>query len=183
MTLAKASTANGERVLADLRALAKLGAYKTGVHRPSLSKEHIASLEWLAAKAPDAGLTPIIDGIGITATTTQDIWKDHPEKVLGTTAGNAVEVREAIAYLAGEERGGPGGTMGREPRQHEVTMALSAELLVIGGLFASVADARAALSRSSSFSSPPVFPRSFSPRSSPRSPCSAAAATTPPITA
>ncbi|MCH7344698.1 ABC transporter substrate-binding protein [Pelomonas sp. CA6] len=28
----------------------------------------------------------IIDGIGITAATTQDIWKDHPEKVLGTTA-------------------------------------------------------------------------------------------------
>jgi nitrate/nitrite transport system substrate-binding protein len=27
----------------------------------------------------------IIDGIGVTATTTQDIWKDHPEKVLGTT--------------------------------------------------------------------------------------------------
>ncbi|MES3012066.1 MAG: CmpA/NrtA family ABC transporter substrate-binding protein, partial [Pseudomonadota bacterium] len=28
----------------------------------------------------------IIDGIGITAATTQDIWKDHPEKVLGTSA-------------------------------------------------------------------------------------------------
>ncbi|MCU6434461.1 ABC transporter substrate-binding protein [Undibacterium sp. Jales W-56] len=28
----------------------------------------------------------IADGIGITAATTQDIWKDHPEKVLGTTA-------------------------------------------------------------------------------------------------
>jgi len=28
----------------------------------------------------------IIDGIGVTATTTQDIWKDHPEKVLGTTS-------------------------------------------------------------------------------------------------
>ncbi len=27
----------------------------------------------------------IIDGIGVTAVTTQDIWKDHPEKVLGTT--------------------------------------------------------------------------------------------------
>ena len=27
----------------------------------------------------------IIDGIGVTATTTQEIWKDHPEKVLGTT--------------------------------------------------------------------------------------------------
>ncbi len=28
----------------------------------------------------------IMDGIGVTATTTQDIWKDHPEKALGTTA-------------------------------------------------------------------------------------------------
>jgi nitrate/nitrite transport system substrate-binding protein len=28
----------------------------------------------------------IIDGIGVTAVTTQDIWKDHPEKALGTTA-------------------------------------------------------------------------------------------------
>jgi nitrate/nitrite transport system substrate-binding protein len=28
----------------------------------------------------------IIDGIGITAVTSQEIWKDHPEKVLGTTA-------------------------------------------------------------------------------------------------
>ncbi len=27
----------------------------------------------------------IADGIGFTAATTQDIWKDHPEKVLGTT--------------------------------------------------------------------------------------------------
>lgn len=28
----------------------------------------------------------ILDGIGVTAATTQEIWKDHPEKVLGTTA-------------------------------------------------------------------------------------------------
>ncbi len=27
----------------------------------------------------------IMDNIGVTAITTQDIWKDHPEKVLGTT--------------------------------------------------------------------------------------------------
>jgi nitrate/nitrite transport system substrate-binding protein len=31
------------------------------------------------------GHRAIIDGIGITATTTQDIWPEHPEKVLGTT--------------------------------------------------------------------------------------------------
>ena len=63
-------------------------------------------------------------------------------EVLGTTAGNAVEAREAIAYLLGE-----GGPDAREPRQHEVTMALSAELLVTGGLFATVAEARAACER------------------------------------
>ena len=32
------------------------------------------------------GHRAIADGIGITATTTQDIWADHPEKVLGTTS-------------------------------------------------------------------------------------------------
>jgi nitrate/nitrite transport system substrate-binding protein len=32
------------------------------------------------------GQRAIMDGIGITAVTTQDIWKDHPEKVLGTTS-------------------------------------------------------------------------------------------------
>jgi len=32
------------------------------------------------------GHRAIMDGIGITAVTTQDIWKDHPEKVLGTTS-------------------------------------------------------------------------------------------------
>ncbi len=32
------------------------------------------------------GHRAIMDGIGITAVTTQDIWRDHPEKTLGTTA-------------------------------------------------------------------------------------------------
>ncbi|HEU4622917.1 MAG TPA: CmpA/NrtA family ABC transporter substrate-binding protein [Burkholderiaceae bacterium] len=31
------------------------------------------------------GHRAIADGIGVTAVTTQDIWKDHPEKVLGAT--------------------------------------------------------------------------------------------------
>jgi nitrate/nitrite transport system substrate-binding protein len=32
------------------------------------------------------GHRAIADGIGITGVTSQDIWKDHPEKVLGTTS-------------------------------------------------------------------------------------------------
>ena len=32
------------------------------------------------------GHRAIVDGVGITAVTTQDIWKNHPEKVLGTSA-------------------------------------------------------------------------------------------------
>ena len=46
------------------------------------------------------------------------------DEVLGTTAGNAVEVREAIDYLTGT----------REPRLHEVTIALAASLIEQGGL-------------------------------------------------
>jgi thymidine phosphorylase len=66
-------------------------------------------------------------------------------QVLGRAAGNAVEVREAIAYLASEDE--PEAPGGREPRQHEVTVALSAELLVTGGLFADALTAREACER------------------------------------
>ncbi|WFU38062.1 Zn-dependent hydrolase [Bradyrhizobium sp. CB82] len=58
------SVANGERVLADLNALRAIGAYKTGVHKPTLSEPHRHSLAWLVEKLPEAGLTGTIDGIG-----------------------------------------------------------------------------------------------------------------------
>ena len=45
-------------------------------------------------------------------------------EVLGTTAGNALEVREAIEYLTGA----------REPRLHEATLALTGSLLEQAGL-------------------------------------------------
>jgi thymidine phosphorylase len=58
------------------------------------------------------------------------------DQVLGRTAGNAVEVRESIDILTGS------GTP--EPRLLEVTLALSAELLVLGGLHDEPPAARAA---------------------------------------
>ena len=48
---------------------------------------------------------------------------------LGTTAGNAVEVTEAVAYLTGGAR---------DRRLHEVTVALVGEMLLVGGLVDSV---------------------------------------------
>src|SRR3954471_14405619 len=56
--------ANGKRVLADLNALRAIGAYKTGVHKPTFSEAHRLSLDWLVQKLPDAGLSAAIDGIG-----------------------------------------------------------------------------------------------------------------------
>lgn len=57
------------------------------------------------------------------------------DRVLGRDVGNALEVAETVAYLRGE------GT--REPRLHEVTMALAGEMLALGGLTPTVAAGRA----------------------------------------
>ena len=58
------SSADGARVLADLHALRGIGAYKTGVHKPTFSEAHMRSLQWLAERLPEADLTAEIDGIG-----------------------------------------------------------------------------------------------------------------------
>lgn len=56
--------ADGARVLADLNALRAIGAYKTGVHKPTFSEPHRRSLDWLLQQLPEAGLDGQIDGIG-----------------------------------------------------------------------------------------------------------------------
>ena len=55
---------NPERVLGDLHKLRSFGAYKTGVHRPTLSPQDVASRQWLVERMTDAGLDADIDGIG-----------------------------------------------------------------------------------------------------------------------
>jgi len=55
---------------------------------------------------------------------------------LASSAGNAVEVREAVRFLTGEYR---------NPRLLEVTMASCAEMLVLGKLAENTEDARAKL--------------------------------------
>jgi beta-ureidopropionase / N-carbamoyl-L-amino-acid hydrolase len=55
---------NGERLLGDLRRIAEFGRYQTGVHRPHLSPQDVESRHWLAARMKEAGLEPVIDGVG-----------------------------------------------------------------------------------------------------------------------
>ncbi|SKA37991.1 N-carbamoyl-L-amino-acid hydrolase [Enhydrobacter aerosaccus] len=55
---------NGERLLGDLRRIADFGRYQTGVHRPHLSPQDVESRRWLAERMKEAGLDPVIDGIG-----------------------------------------------------------------------------------------------------------------------
>lgn len=59
-------------------------------------------------------------------------WITDMNQVLGHTAGNALEVLEAVAFLKGQAT---------EPRQLEVTRRLSAELLLMGGLAVDEAEA------------------------------------------
>src|SRR3984957_16198923 len=55
---------NGARLLADLRRLARFGAYKSGVHRPTFSPQDLDARRWLAGRFAEAGLEASIDGIG-----------------------------------------------------------------------------------------------------------------------
>ena len=74
-----------------------------------------------AARALARSIVNVSEGAGLP---TRALITDM-NQVLGSSCGNALEVREAIAFLRGDAR---------EPRLLEVTRMLSAELLLIGGL-------------------------------------------------
>jgi len=86
--------ADGARVLSDLYALRAIGAYKTGVHKPTFSEPHLGSLAWLVQRLPEAGLTGEIDGIGnILGTST----KPGPKLL----AGSHLESQNYAGWLDG----------------------------------------------------------------------------------
>lgn len=77
--------------------------------------------DYAKAKELAQSIASVATGAGVKTTA---LLTDM-NQVLGRTAGNALEMRECIEWLKG---GRP------EPRLAEVTYALSAELLVLGGL-------------------------------------------------
>ena len=66
----------------------------------------------------------IIGTAGRAELPTHAVLTDMNE-VLGRSAGNAVEIRESLAYLKNDDR---------EPRLDEVVLALVAEMLLVGGI-------------------------------------------------
>jgi thymidine phosphorylase len=115
-----------------------------------LSKKLAAGLQYLVldvktgsgafmARKKDAvmlarSLVSVANGAGLKTTA---LLTDMDEP-LASAAGNAVEVKNAVDYLTGAYR---------DPRLHEVTMALSAELLVSTKLARNEKEARAKLQK------------------------------------
>ncbi|MBA2397945.1 MAG: Zn-dependent hydrolase [Bradyrhizobium sp.] len=85
---------DGARVLADLYALRAIGAYKSGVHKPTFSEPHMRSLEWLVQRLPEAGLAGEIDGIGNVLGTSS---KSGPKLL----AGSHLESQNYAGWLDG----------------------------------------------------------------------------------
>jgi N-carbamoyl-L-amino-acid hydrolase len=88
------SRADGDRVLADLNALRAIGAYKTGVHKPTFSEPHLRSLQWLVQRLPEAGLAGEIDGIG-------NVLGTSPKPGPKLLAGSHLESQNYAGWLDG----------------------------------------------------------------------------------
>ena len=83
-----------ERFLTDLNELRKIGAYKTGVHRPTFSPEDMESRRWLMDRMREAGLEPSIDGIG-------NVFGRHPGPGPHLLVGSHIESQNHAGWLDG----------------------------------------------------------------------------------
>jgi thymidine phosphorylase len=116
-----------------------------------LSKKLAAGLDALVmdVKAGSGAFMPTMEGARELAQAIVEVAQGNGlptsalltdmDRVLGRTAGNAVEVLESVSGLTD-----PGSLDGR---LREVTLALSAELLVLGGVSADASAARASAER------------------------------------
>ncbi|MEM9062754.1 MAG: Zn-dependent hydrolase [Pseudomonadota bacterium] len=108
--------ANADRALADLYELRRIGAYKTGVHRPTLSPQDMESRAWLSSKLSAIGHDVTIDGIA-------NVMGRAPGNGPFVLAGSHIESQNHAGWLDGAlgvvyaleaaravaEAGGPGG--------------------------------------------------------------------------
>ncbi len=88
--------------------------------------------DYASSQALAQSIVDVAHGAGVPTTS---LLTDM-NQVLASSAGNALEVLEAVNYLKG---------VYRNPRLHQVTMALSTQMLVLSGLAADEAAANAKL--------------------------------------
>lgn len=93
-----------------------------------------------AARSLANDLVSVAEGAGLPC---RAVLTDM-NQCLGHTAGNALEVQEALDFLSGRDAL---GGKSREPRLAAVTMALGARLAVLGGLAGSTDQAEAMLTK------------------------------------
>ena len=113
-----------------------------------LSKKLAAGLQGLVmdVKTGSGAFMPTLEGARELAKSLADVATGaglpttalitDMDEPLASAAGNAVEVMNAIHYLTGTHR---------DPRLHEVVIALGAEMLLIGGLVATLSEGHAKL--------------------------------------
>ena len=83
-----------DRFLADLDALRRIGAFKTGVHRPTYSPQDMESRHWLMERMAEAGLQPEMDGIG-------NVLGRHPGPGPKLLSGSHIESQNEAGWLDG----------------------------------------------------------------------------------
>lgn len=86
--------ADTARFLQDLHELRKIGAFKTGVHRPTYSPQDMESRRWLMERMREVGLEPSIDGIG-------NVFGRHPGPGPHILAGSHIESQNEAGWLDG----------------------------------------------------------------------------------
>ena len=80
--------------LADLYELRRIGAFRTGVHRPTYSAEDMESRRWLMQRMSDSGLVPEIDGVG-------NVLGRHPAAGPKLLVGSHIETQNEAGWLDG----------------------------------------------------------------------------------
>ena len=86
--------ADPDRALADLQMLRKIGAFRTGVHRPTLSADDMQTREWLVGELTAIGHDAGIDGIA-------NVWSRAPGDGPFVLAGSHIESQNQAGWLDG----------------------------------------------------------------------------------
>ena len=87
-------TIDTDAFLRDLHELREIGAFKTGVHRPTYSPQDMESRRWLLDRLTACGLDASIDGIG-------DVYGRHTGSGPHLLVGSHIETQNEAGWLDG----------------------------------------------------------------------------------